>query len=257
MEYQSIQVEKHDKVGLIRLNRPEVLNVLNQALMKELLSALQELDHTAEIGCIVITGSERAFAVGADVGEMALANPTDMMTRGYIELWDRIAEIKKPVIAAVSGWCLGGGCELALACDMIVASETAKFGQPEITLGIMTGAGASQRLVKTLGKALTMEMVLNNRTLSAQEALQFGLINRVIPIDTYLGEAMEMAGEIADRAPIAVRSSKQAVNMALEMPLSQGIAAERRLFYMLFDTADQKEGMQAFLEKRLPNWQGE
>ncbi|MBN1265701.1 MAG: enoyl-CoA hydratase/isomerase family protein [Anaerolineales bacterium] len=244
------------RVGIIRLNRPKVLNALNQELMHTLVSALQDFDKNPEIGCIVLTGSERAFAAGADVKEMADASPFEMIQMGYIEQWDALAAITKPIIAAVSGWCLGGGCELALACDMIVASESAKFGQPEITLGIMTGAGASQRLARTVGKAVTMEMVLNNRHLSAEEALGYGLVNRLTPVDTFFEEALALAKEIAARAPLALHSQKKAVTLAFDTTLPEGLAAERRLFFLLFSTLDQKEGMQAFLEKRPPSWRG-
>ncbi len=248
--------EKKEGVGILRLNRPEVLNALNCDLMKMLASGLITLDSDPDIGCILITGSERAFAAGADVHDMADASPFEIIGMEYIEQWDIFSRIKKPVIAAVSGWCLGGGCELALACDMIIASETARFGQPEITLGMMTGAGASQRLARTVGKALTMEMVLNNRHLNAQEALQYGLVNRVLPVEQYYDEALKLASEIARRAPLAVQSQKQAVQLAFETSLQQGMAAERQLFYTLFSSQDRKEGIHAFLEKRSPGWQG-
>jgi len=244
------------RVGILRLNRPNVLNALNQKLMDMLVSELRDFDSDTEIGCILLAGSERAFAAGADIKEMADASPFEMIKKEYIEQWDAVAAINKPIIAAVSGWCLGGGCELALACDMIIASETARFGQPEITLGIMTGAGASQRLARTVGKAVTMEMVLNNRHLTAEEALAYGLVNRITPVDTFFEEALKLAEEIATKAPLAVLSQKKAVNLAFDTTLPEGIAAERRLFYLLFSTEDQKEGMQAFLEKRPPSWHG-
>ena len=255
-EYTTILVEVHGRVGLIRLNRPKALNALNSTLMSELVRALRAFDADPEIGAIVITGNERAFAAGADIKEMAEATPVDMLSRDYIELFDRVREIKKPIIAAVSGYALGGGFELAMTCDMIVASETAKFGQPEINLGIIPGAGGTQRLTRTVGKYLAMEMVLNNRTLSAEEAARFGLVNRVVPPERYLDEALELSQQIAERAPVAVRIAKEAVNKALETSLTEGLAYERRVFYLLFSTEDQKEGMQAFIEKRKPNWQG-
>jgi len=252
-----IHTERHDAVLLIRLNRPQALNALNQILLSELLEALQAWDVDPGIGAMVITGSERVFAAGADIKEMAGASAVDMLTNGFIELFDGLRQIKKPLIAAVSGVALGGGCELALACDLIVASETAKFGQPEINLGVIPGAGGTQRLARALGKALAMEMVLNNRTFSAAEALQYGLINRVLPVESSLDGALDLAAEIAARAPLAVRLGKQAVHQALEGPLSEGLADERRLFYLLFATEDKKEGMQAFLEKRKPDWKGQ
>ncbi|MEW6569032.1 MAG: enoyl-CoA hydratase-related protein [Chloroflexota bacterium] len=248
--------EIHDRAGLIRLNRPEALNALNRQLMGDLVQALRAFDADPQVGAIVITGDARAFAAGADITEMAQASSVDMLTSEHISLFDQVAGIKKPIIAAVSGWCLGGGCELAMACDMIVASETAKFGQPEINLGVIPGAGGTQRLTRAVGKALAMEMVLNNRTLSAQEALHYGLVNHVVALESHLDEALKLANEIAARAPLAVRLGKEAVNRAFETPLSEGIAHERRAFYFLFSTEDQKEGMQAFLEKRKPEWKG-
>jgi enoyl-CoA hydratase len=255
-EYTTILVEVRGKVGLIRLNRPKALNALNKTLMTELVRALQAFDANPAIGAMVITGSERAFAAGADIKEMAEATPVDMLNREYIELFDQVRAIRKPIIAAVSGYALGGGFELAMTCDMIVASETAKFGQPEINLGIIPGAGGTQRLTRTVGKYLAMEMVLNNRTLSAEEAARFGLVNRVVPPERYLDEALELAQQIAERAPVAVRLAKEAINQALETSLTEGLAYERRVFYLLFSTEDQKEGMQAFIEKRRPAWKG-
>jgi enoyl-CoA hydratase len=203
---------------------------------------------------MIITGNERAFAAGADIKEMVDASAVEMLTHDNISRFDHIREIKKPIIAAVSGWCLGGGNELAMSCDMIVASETARFGQPEITIGVIPGAGGTQRLTRAVGKTIAMEMVLNNRTLSAEEALQYGLVNRVVPVERHLDEALNLAQEVAGRAPLAVRLGKEAVNQAFESFLAEGLADERRSFYFLFSTADQKEGMQAFIEKRQPNW---
>lgn len=255
--YETILVETHQRVGLIRLNRPQALNALNHQLISELMGALEAFDHDSEIGAIVICGNERAFAAGADIKEMAEASAVEMLNRDHISLFDRIMGIKKPVIAAVSGWCLGGGNELAMSCDMIIASETARFGQPEINLGVIPGAGGTQRLTRAVGKAIAMEMVLNNRTLSAEEALRFGLVNKVVPVERYLDEALALAGEIADRAPLAVRLGKEAINHAFESFLSDGLADERRAFYFLFASRDQKEGMAAFVEKRKPIWKGE
>lgn len=256
MSYTIIKTEIHDRVGLIRLNRPEALNALNSVLMSELMEALIEFDCSPEIGAMVITGDERAFAAGADIKEMAEASPIDMLLTDYISIWDRIRRVKKPIVAAVSGWCLGGGNELAMACDMIIASETAKFGQPEINIGVIPGAGGTQRLTRAVGKAIAMEMVLNNRTLTAEEGLRYGLVNRVVPVEEYLDEALKLANAIAQRAPLAVRFGKEAVNQAFETFLSDGIAEERRAFYFLFSSEDQKEGMKAFIEKRKPAWKG-
>jgi len=252
-----ILTEIHNKVGLVRLNRPKALNALCAALVVELMDALEAFDADPQIGAMVITGDERAFAAGADIKEMADASPVTMLTRGFISPFDRITHFKKPVIAAVSGWCLGGGNELVMSCDMVVASETARFGQPEITIGVIPGAGGTQRLTRAVGKALAMEMVLNNRTLNAEEALKFGLVNRVVPVERYLEEALALASEVAGRAPLAVRLGKEAVNHAFESFLSDGLADERRAFYLLFASADQKEGMAAFVEKRPPVWKGE
>jgi enoyl-CoA hydratase len=255
--YSTIVTETRERVGLVRLNRPEARNALNRQLLQELMEALEAFDHDPQIGAMVITGDERAFAAGADIREMAEASLVEMLNSPMIESFDRIRRIKKPVIAAVSGFSLGGGCELALSCDMIVASETARFGQPEITIGVIPGAGGTQRLTRAVGKAIAMEMVLNNRTLKAEEALHFGLVNRVVPVECYLEEAVQLASEIAARAPLAVRLCKEAVNEAFELSLSEGLHAERRAFYSLFATQDQKEGMRAFLEKRKPEWKGE
>jgi len=256
MAYETLIVEVHDRVGLIRLNRPKALNALNSTLYRELGEALAAFDRDEAIGAMVITGSDRAFAAGADVAEMKEASPVDMIVRDYFSLFDAITRIKKPIIAAVSGYALGGGCELAMACDMIVASETAQFGQPEINLGIIPGTGGTQRLTRAVGKALAMEMVLNDRRLSAEEAYKFGLINRVASLDSYLDEALALANQIARRAPIAVRLAKESINKAYEMTLAEGAAFERRNFYFLFSTKDQKEGMDAFLSKRDAEWKG-
>ncbi len=254
--YRWIQTEVQDGVGLVRLNNPRALNALTPELMQELVQCLEAWDQDPDIGAMVVTGNEKVFAAGADIRTMAQATPVEMLLSAYIDLFDRIARLRKPVIAAVSGWALGGGFELAMACDMIVASETAVFGQPEINLGIIPGAGGTQRLVRTVGKYLAMEIVLNDRRLSAEEAARFGLVNRVVPVERYLDEALDLARQIARRAPVAVRLAKEAVQFALESTLSAGLQHERRLFYLLFATEDQKEGMQAFLEKRQPRWQG-
>jgi len=251
-----ILTETRERVGLIRLNRPDALNALNSELMQALADALQGFDAAPAVGAIVITGNDRAFAAGADIKEMSEASAVEMLLSDRIGKWDRIRIIRKPVIAAVSGWCLGGGNELAMACDMIVASETARFGQPEINLGVIPGAGGTQRLTRAVGKVVAMEVVLNNRILTAQEAQAFGLVNRVVPVEAYLDEAIRLANEIAARAPLAVRLGKEAVNHAFESFLADGVADERRAFYFLFSTHDQKEGMQAFTAKRRPEWTG-
>jgi enoyl-CoA hydratase len=206
---------------------------------------------------MLITGSERVFAAGADIKFMAGASSAEMRANGFVALFDGLRTISKPVIAAVSGFALGGGCELALACDMVLASETARFGQPEVTIGVIPGGGGTQRLTRALGKAMAMEMILNNRILSAEEALRFGLVNRVVPTELLLAESLAFAAELAGRAPLALAAAKRAINNAQELPLSEGLAAERDLFHNLFDTSDQKEGMQAFIEKRKPRWQGQ
>jgi enoyl-CoA hydratase len=257
MAYENIIAENLEgRVGLIRLNRPKALNALNEALMLELVAAMTEFDKDPEIGCLVVTGNERVFAAGADIKEMAEASAVEMLYNDRISLWDKIRNITKPVIAAVSGVALGGGCELVMACDMIVASHTARFGQPEINLGVIPGAGGTQRLTRAVGKAVAMEMVLNNRWLSAEEALHFGLVNRVVNAEIYLEEALRLAREIAARAPVALRLAKESVNATFDMPLVEGLRFERRNFYYLFSTDDQKEGMQAFIEKREAQWQG-
>jgi enoyl-CoA hydratase len=256
MPYEMILVERHGRVGLITLNRPQAMNALNNQLMREVMDALEAFDRDDAVGAMVITGNERAFAAGADIKEMSGRSAQEMKENDHVAVFGRIRSVEKPVIAAVSGWALGGGCEIALSCDMIVASESAKFGQPEITIGVIPGAGGTQRLTHAGGKALAMEMVLNNRTLSAQEALHHGLVNRVVPVDTYLDEALKLAEEIASRAPLAVRAAKKMINASYDSSLTDGLAAEKQAFYDLFNTADQKEGMQAFVEKRKPEWKG-
>jgi enoyl-CoA hydratase len=255
--YETILVETHEHVGLVRINRPKARNALNATVLRELNDALDVFDHDPQVGAMVITGDEIAFAAGADIKEMATASAIDMLIRSHIPQFDRMLAIHKPIIAAVSGWCLGGGNELAMTCDMVVASETARFGQPEINLGVIPGAGGTQRLTRAVGKAIAMEMVLNNRILTAEEARSFGLVNRVVPVERYLEEALQLAAEIAARAPLAVRLGKEAINHAFESFLSDGLADERRAFYMLFASQDQKEGMQAFVEKRKAAWKGE
>ncbi len=258
MDYSSILTSvEADGVGLVRLNRPQQLNALNATLMEEVTGALEAFDRDPAVRCIVITGNERAFAAGADIKEMAEASAVDMLLRDNIARWDRIRRINKPIIAAVSGYCLGGGCEMAMACDMIVASETAEFGQPEINIGVIPGAGGTQRLARAIGKSKAMEMVLTGRRLGAREAETAGLVSRVVPVEKYLDEALKLAREIAAKAPLAVRMAKEAVNKAYETSLTDGIQDERRSFYFLFATEDQKEGMKAFIEKRPAKWKGQ
>jgi enoyl-CoA hydratase len=257
MTEQLIIVEQVDRAGLVRIHRPEALNALNMKVMEGLILALSELDQDDGIGALVITGDDRAFAAGADIKEMMEASSIEMLQRTYIQNWDRIREVRKPILAAVSGWCLGGGNELAMACDIIIASETARFGQPEVEIGVIPGAGGTQRLTRAVGKALAMEVVLGNRHLTADEALRHGLVNHVYPVDRYLEEALKLANAIGSRAPLAIRFGKEMVNQAFESSLSEGIKHERRSFYFLFGSQDQKEGMRAFLEKRDPEWSGE
>ncbi len=256
MTYTTVLTEIRGRVGIVTLNRPQAMNAFNITMLSELFDAMEAFDKDETIGALIVTGNEKAFAAGADIKEMADATPFQMITEARVDVWDRIRGIKKPVIAAVSGWALGGGCEFVLSCDMVIASESAKFGQPEITIGIIPGAGGTQRLARLVGKNLTMEMVINNRTLNANEALQFGLANRVVPVEGYLDAAVAFAEEIASRAPMAVRMAKDSVNAAFETTLTEGLKAEKRNFYPLFSTEDQKEGMQAFIEKRKPNWKG-
>jgi enoyl-CoA hydratase len=256
MTYDHILVTAGEGIGVITLNRPQVLNALNQALMEELAAVMEALDGDDAVRCLVLTGNERAFAAGADVREFADATPADMV-RGYrFQQWERIRRIGKPVIAAVSGFALGGGCELAMSCDVIIASETARFGQPEIRLGLMPGAGGTQRLTRAIGKSRAMEMVLTGRTITAQEALAWGLVSRVMPVELYLDTAKRLAQEVAAQPPIAVRMAKEAVLQAFETALGAGLEFERRCFHLLFGTEDKGEGVRAFLEKRPAQFTG-
>ena len=255
-KFQYILTEIHGNVGVITLNRSKSYNALSYELLTELMDALAEFDIVQEIGSMVITGNEKAFAAGADITDMAEASPEHMYESPFIPAFDRIRDISKPVIAAVSGFCLGGGNELAMSCDIIIASESAVFGQPEINLGVIPGAGGTQRLTRIVGKQMAMEMILNNRTLTASEALQYGLVNQVYPVDDYLSQAISLAQEIAIRSPLAIKVAKEMVNQSYEVFLAQGIKEERVCFYNLFSSQDQKEGMKAFLEKRKPDWKG-
>jgi enoyl-CoA hydratase len=254
--YQYILTARDGRVGIVTLNRPKELNALRMQLIDELATALEEFDRDEEIRCIVITGAgEKAFAAGADIKEMADKSAIAMMM-GSFEHWLRIKRIHKPMIAAVGGYALGGGCELALLCDMIVASENARFGQPEILIGVIPGAGGTQRLARTLGKYRTMEMVLTGAQVSAQEMAAHGLVNRVVPQGEHLNEAIKLAQEVAERPPVAVRLGKDAVLAAFETSLEEGLAIERKNFFLLFATEDMREGMQAFIEKRKADFKG-
>ena len=249
--YELILVRSEGRVGLITLNRPKQLNALNDALMDELGAALKAFDADAGIGCIVLTGSEKAFAAGADIGAMASYSFADVYKGDYITRnWETMRSIRKPIIAAVSGFALGGGCELAMMCDFIIAADNAKFGQPEIKLGIIPGAGGTQRLPRAVGKSKAMDLVLTGRMMDASEAERAGLVSRVVPLDKLQDEALAAALTIAGYSQIAVMAAKEAVNKAFEGSLADGMAFERRLFHALFATADQKEGMAAFVEKR-------
>lgn len=248
--YQYILTETHDRVGVVRLNRPEVLNALSPDLMAELVDALEAFDKADEIGCIVLTGNDRAFAAGADIKRMAEASAMDMLAWDQLGRWDRVRKLKKPVIAAISGFALGGGCELAMMCDMIVASETAKFGQPEINIGVIPGAGGTQRLTRAVGKARAMELILTGRPFSAQEAYEMGLITKVCPPELYFEDSMALAHQIAAKGAVAVKLAKEAILKSFDTTMEGGLDYERKLFYLLFASQDQKEGMQAFMEKR-------
>ena len=255
-EYENILVETPaDGVGLVRLNRPKALNALNDALMKELHHALGEFDGDPAISCMIITGNERAFAAGADIKQMSGQTYVDfLMSSSNVSDNFDFSAYQKPIIAAVSGFALGGGCEMAMACDMIVASETAVFGQPEINLGILPGGGGTQRLTRAVGKALAMEIMLTDRKLSADEALQHGLVNRVVAAELYLDEAIKLAQKVASMSQIAIRLTKNAINKAYEATLAEGLEFEKKNFFLAFGTEDKDEGMSAFIEKRKPQW---
>ena len=256
-DFQLILTETRDRVGLVTLNRPKAYNALNYQLLSEITQSLEEFDENNNVGAMVIAGTQKAFAAGADITNMVDCSSDEIRQSPFIPAFEGILGMKKPVVAAVSGYCLGGGLELALSCDLIIASETASFGQPEINLGIIPGAGGTQRLTRAIGKSLAMEMILNNRTLTAKEALGFGLINAVHSVDEYLEKTLDIAQEIAHRAPLAVQAAKLAIDQSFQGSLSEGLAAEREIFYGLFNTQDQREGMTAFLEKRKATWRGE
>ncbi|MGP1394913.1 MAG: enoyl-CoA hydratase [Inquilinaceae bacterium] len=254
MAYQHIIVETRGKVGLITLNRPKALNALNQALIDEVGQALDTFDADGSVGCIVLTGSEKAFAAGADIKEMADKSFLDAFDGNFIEDWQRLTRIRKPVVAAVAGYALGGGCELAMMCDFILAADSAKFGQPEITIGTIPGSGGTQRLARAVGKAKAMEMCLTGRMMDAEEAERSGLVSRVVPASDLVDEAVKVGERIADMSQPLVKMVKEAVNRSQEMSLAEGLLFERRLFHATFATEDQKEGMAAFVEKRQPDF---
>jgi enoyl-CoA hydratase len=249
-------VEWDGRVAVVLLNRPKQLNALSGELMGELVSVLLELDEDAEVRAIVLGGNERAFAAGADIAELAAGTPISLYENRRIDAWDSIRAVRTPIVAAVSGFCLGGGCELAMLCDLIVAAESAKFGQPEINLGVLPGAGGTQRLTRAVGKALAMDMILTGRMLSAREALDFGLVARVVAQEAWLDEAKRVAHEIAAKSPISVRLAKEAIDAAFETPLGAGVEFERRSFYLARAADDATEGLNAFIEKRLPKFEG-
>jgi enoyl-CoA hydratase len=251
-----VERQAEQRTALVRLNRPKQLNALNGAVMDALCEALETLDRDDEVRAIVVTGSERAFAAGADIGEMAEASPIDMLVTNRIGQWDRIRKITKPVIAAVNGWALGGGCELAMTLDTIVAGENAKFGQPEINIGVIPGAGGTQRLSRAIGKAKAMTMVLTGDPISAGDARDAGLVAIVTQDELVVEDALALAARMATKSPLALRLAKESVNAAYEMSLTDALAHERRLFYLLFASEDQKEGMAAFVEKRAPEFKG-
>ncbi|HTX18797.1 MAG TPA: enoyl-CoA hydratase-related protein [Bacteroidota bacterium] len=256
MAAEELIITRGEGYALLRLNRPEALNAITVGLMERLVTALEELDRDPAVRCVVITGSEKAFAAGADIREMADSSAVEMIQRDQFARWDRIRKIKNPIIAAVSGFALGGGCELAMSCDIIIASESAKFGQPEVNLGVIPGAGGTQRLTRAVGKYKSMEMILTGGTLSAEEAKQWGLVVRVVPNDKLLDEATALAGLIASKPPLAVRLAKEAVLKSFDTTMEGGLDFERKSFYALFASDDQKEGMKAFAEKRKPTWKG-
>ena len=257
MTYQNIQVEQRGRVGVIRLDRPQALNALNSALNAELGRAVAAFDADAGIGCMLLTGSDKAFAAGADIKEMAEKSAVEVFTEDFAGNWDAVARARKPVVAAVAGFALGGGCELAMQCDLIIAADTAKFGQPEIKLGVIPGSAGTQRLPRALGKAKAMDLILTGRMMEAAEAERAGLVARVVPAAALMEEALRVAQTIASMSLPALIAAKEAVNRAFESPLAEGARFERRIFATLFATADQKEGMAAFIDKRPPKFRNE
>lgn len=256
LTYRNILTSIEDQIGIVTLNRPAVLNALSHELMGELVAALEEFDRDDNVRVIILTGSERAFAAGADIKEMSDESTISMLNKDQFATWDRVRMVKKPIIAAVSGFALGGGCELVMTCDIIIASETAQFGQPEINIGVIPGAGGTQRLTRVVGKHKAMEIILTGRSITAHEAHALGLVNKVVPVELYLDEAKTMAKEIAKKSPVAVKLAKEAILKSFDGSLCEGLEVERKNFYMLFSSEDQKEGMRAFLEKRQATFTG-
>jgi enoyl-CoA hydratase len=254
MTYQNIVVEAKGRVGIIRLNRPQALNALNKALIDELTKVVDSFDADDKIGCMLITGNEKAFAAGADIKEMADKPFIEAYLGDFVSNWNAVAKARKPVVAAVAGFALGGGCELAMQSDIVIAADTAKFGQPEIKLGVIPGIGGTQRLAHAVGKAKAMDLILTGRMMDATEAERSGLVARVVPAASLMDEAMKVAETIANMSLPSVLAGKEAINRAFESGLSEGMAFERRIFHSLFATEDQKEGMKAFVEKRAPKW---
>jgi len=257
MAYETVLTSKEGMLGIITLNRPQAMNALSSKLVNELISALEEFEKDDDVRCLVIAGSEKAFSAGADIHEMANMTAVQMtMTGHFFPLWDKVGRYPKPIVGALSGYVLGGGLELAMSLDVLVASETTQLGQPEIDIGVMPGGGGTQRLTRAVGKAKAMEMILTGKRIGAEEAKTLGLVSRVVPKEAYLEEAKKVADEIASKSPVAIRLAKMAVNKAFEMSLSQGLDFEREVFYLLFASDDKTEGMKAFLEKRRPEFKG-
>jgi len=256
LTYNNIQVSTEDTIGIVTLYRPTVLNALNHELMEELVKALEEFDRDDNIRVIILTGGERAFAAGADIKEMQEETTVSIMSKDRFATWDKVRNIKKPIIAAVSGYALGGGCELAMTFDINIASETAQFGQPEINIGVIPGAGGTQRLTRVVGKHKAMEMILTGRPINAREAHDLGLVNKIVPVELFMQAAKDLAKEIAAKSPIAVKLAKEAILKTFDGPLTEGLSFERKNFYLLFSSEDQKEGMKAFLEKRPARFTG-
>jgi enoyl-CoA hydratase len=257
MPYDTIVVTKEETLGVITLNRPDALNALNSRMVEEILSALRAFESDEDVRCVIITGNEKVFCAGADIKEMATKTTVDFIrSSSFLPLWKGVAAHPKPIIAALSGYVLGGGLELAMACDILIASETAKLGQPEINIGIIPGGGGTQRLTRAVGRYKAMEMILTGSPITAEDARQHGLVNRVVPREKFLDEAKLVAKEIASKSPLATRMAKQAINKAHELGITEGIEFERQLFYHLFSTQDKEEGMRAFLEKRKPEFRG-